>query len=74
MERVAPTDIVYEGSEPLEVVGESYRQDDLWKLVGGRRRADDWIRHAAVAVLVAELDNAYDANAVAVWIQGCHVG
>lgn len=73
-ERRSPTEIVYEGSEPLEVVGESYRQDDLWKLVGGRRRTDDRIRHAAVAVLVTEPDNGFDANAVAVWIDGCHVG
>ena len=47
---------LYAGSETVEVVGESYRQDNLWAVVGvaptGRR-----IQYEAVAVLVAETGN-----------------
>ena len=63
----------YVGSETLEVVGESYRQDNLWRAVGipmtGKR-----VNCKTVAVLVPETGNQHDANAVAVWIKGLHVG
>jgi hypothetical protein len=52
---------VVEGHDDLEVVGESFYQDNLWGLVGGRSR--DRVRQEIHAVLVAEHDNRYDANA-----------
>jgi hypothetical protein len=61
------------GNEDLEVVGESHYQENLWRLVSPRRRGDQ-VRCAVQASLVAEDDNPYDANAVAVWVQGLKVG
>jgi hypothetical protein len=63
-----------EGREDLEVVGEASYQDNLWRIVGGRHSPDGRVREEAYAVLAAEPDNPYDANAVAVWIQGLKVG
>lgn len=60
------------GSDDLEVVGESYYQENLWRLMGPRW-PDERIRHNIYAVLVAEDDNSHDANAVAVWMQGLKV-
>ena len=65
---------LYEGQETLEVVGEASYQDNLWRIVGGRRSPDGRVREDIFAVLAAEPDNPYDANAVAVWIQGLKVG
>ena len=62
-----------DGSDDLEVVGESYYQENLWRLVGPRW-PDERVRHNIYAVLVAEDDNPHDANAVAVWVQGLKVG
>lgn len=63
---------LYEGRESLEVVGESFYQDALQQVVGGipgeRARVD------VLAVLVADEDNQYDANAVSVWVNGLKVG
>jgi hypothetical protein len=59
------------GEVPLDVVGESYRQDTLWRLVGGRR--PEPLRQEIVAVLLPE-DNEHDANAVSVLIDGQLVG
>lgn len=64
--------VVLQGSETLEVVGESYRQDDLWQLVGGF--SADRVRCAATAVLVPEPENPRDRNAIKVLIDGRHVG
>jgi hypothetical protein len=64
---------LYEGSETLEVVGESYRQDNLWAIVG-RTPTSHRIQHDAVAVLVPETGNPYDDNAISVWIGGLQVG
>src|SRR4029453_17610883 len=61
---------LYEGQETLEVVGEASYQDNLWRIVGGRRSPDGRVREDAFAVLAAEPDNPYDASAVAVWIRG----
>lgn len=62
-----------EGDEDLEVVGESFYQDNLWHLAraqpGKNRVCED-----IYAVLVAEDDNPYDPAAVAVWISGLKVG
>jgi hypothetical protein len=63
-----------EGRENLEVVGEASYQDNLWRVVGGRSSPDDRVRVDLYAVLVAEPDNPYDANAVSVWVQGLKVG
>ena len=62
-----------DGSDDLEVVGESYYQENLWRLVGPRW-PDERVRHPVYAVLVAEDDNPHDANAVALWVQGLKVG
>ena len=62
-----------DGNDDLEVVGESYYQENLWRLVGPRW-PDERVRHHVYAVLIAEDDNPYDANAVAVWVQGLKVG
>jgi hypothetical protein len=63
-----------EGREDLEVVGEASYQDNLWRMVRGRHSPDGRVREEVYAVLSAEPANPYDANAVAVWIQGLKVG
>jgi hypothetical protein len=65
---------LYEGREDLEVVGEASYQDNLWRIIRERRSPDGRVREEVYAVLAAEPDNPYDANAVAVWIQGLKVG
>lgn len=62
------------GHEDLEVVGELRRQDALWRIVGGRQRAEVRVRTDIYAMLVPEVGNPYDANAVSVWIEGMQVG
>jgi predicted Zn-ribbon and HTH transcriptional regulator len=62
------------GDEDLEVVGESYRQDNLWRVVGGRHRPEARVREGVHAMLLAEDGNPYDPNAVSVWINGLMVG
>jgi hypothetical protein len=62
------------GHEDLEVVGELRRQDALWRIVGGRQRPELRVRMDIYAVLVPEIGNPYDANAVSVWIEGMQVG
>ena len=62
-----------DGNDDLDVVGESYYQENLWRLVGPRW-PDERVRQPVYAVLIAEDDNPYDANAVAVWVQGLKVG
>ncbi|MGH3343851.1 MAG: hypothetical protein ACRDPK_13460 [Carbonactinosporaceae bacterium] len=64
--------ILYHGRHDLEVVGESRYQDALWHVVGGRRT--DRVRQEIQAILLAETDNIYDANAISVWIGGTKVG
>jgi hypothetical protein len=54
-----------DGNDDLDVVGESYYQENLWRLVGPRW-PDERVRQPVYAVLIAEDDNPYDANAVAV--------
>ena len=60
------------GSHDLEVVGESHYQDALWRVAGGR--TTERVRVETQAMLVREPDNPYDANAIAVWIEGSTVG
>jgi hypothetical protein len=64
--------VLYGGSHDLEVVGESFYQDALWRVVGAR--STDRVRIEITAILVAETDNAYDDNAISVWIGGKKVG
>jgi hypothetical protein len=74
VEPLAPADSkLLAGDETLHVVGESFYQDALWALVGTRSR-DQRVSVNIVAILVCEDDNAYDENAVSVWIYGKHVG
>jgi rubrerythrin len=63
---------LWPGDETLEVVGESYRQDALWAIVGGRR--SEPIRHETHALLIPEPDSPYDPNAIQVLIAGQLVG
>jgi hypothetical protein len=65
---------LYEGQQDLEVVGEASYQDNLWRIVGGSSSPNDPVRMEVYAVLVAETDNPYDANAVSVWVKGLKVG
>jgi hypothetical protein len=61
-----------EGSETLEVVGESHHQDALWRIVGAH--VDARVRKDIVAVLTPDPSNPYDRYAVGVWIGGLLVG
>jgi hypothetical protein len=63
-----------EGSEDIEVVGESFYQDNLWHLVGSQPQSGERVRQEIIAMLVAEVGNPHDANAIAVWINGSKVG
>lgn len=61
-----------EGDRDLEVVGESFYQDNLWRLAVAR--PGEPVHLEITAVLVAEDDNPHDSNAIAVWIDGLEVG
>jgi HIRAN domain len=66
---------LYEGSEDLEVVGESHYQDALTEfasLQGADVRMGVSVEH--YVLLVAEPENPYDRNAVSVWLNGEKVG
>ena len=63
-----------EGHEDLEVVGESYRQANLLRVVGGRHRPEGHVRMDVYAMLLAEDGNPHDPNAVSIWIDGLMVG
>lgn len=66
---------IYEGDELLEVVGESYRQDVLWGIVGGWRQ--ERVSYAVTAMLWPEPyvgERRDDPDAVKVVIEGHHVG
>ncbi|MCW3009907.1 MAG: hypothetical protein JWO90_311 [Solirubrobacterales bacterium] len=60
------------GRETLEVVGESFCQEALWHIVGGR--CADRVRCSVEASLVPEPTNPYDSNAVRVYVEGFPVG
>jgi hypothetical protein len=64
--------VLYGGGHDLEVVGESFYQDALWRVVGAR--TNERVRLEIQAVLIAETDNPYDENAISVWINGMKVG
>lgn len=61
-----------DGSFETPVVGESYRQDVLEALCGGK--TDESVELEFEADLILEDDNPHDPNAVRVEIQGRHVG
>jgi hypothetical protein len=65
--------VLLDGDEDLEVVGESFYQDNLWQLAEAQPGTQR-VREDIYAVLVAEDNNPYDPNAVAVWINGLKVG
>jgi hypothetical protein len=60
-----------DGEYEFEVVGESYRQDELASLCGPRKEGGEHI--TCVAMLDPQRDNPHDRNAVAVYIGGKHV-
>jgi hypothetical protein len=62
---------VFGGSEPLEVVGESFYQEALKTIAG---RTNEHVRIPVIATLMCEVDNPYDANAISVWVAGLQVG
>lgn len=70
--RPAVSVVLLSGRDDLEVVGELAYQDVLWRLCSGT--VGDRIRCDIVAVLVPEPTNPYDANAIAVQIDGQTVG
>jgi hypothetical protein len=63
---------LFPGGETLEVVGEAYYQDALWRIVGGH--TVHLVRHEIVASLLPEPRNPYDPNAVKIVINGLLVG
>ena len=64
--------ILYPGSDRLDVVGESYYQDTLWKTVGGRR--SDEVRCETHAVLMPESKDSEYPEAIRVLIDGKVIG
>ena len=64
--------LLLQGSEDLQVVGESFHQENLWRVVGGH--TDKYVRCPVTAVLVPEYANPHDPNAIAVQIMGLPVG
>jgi hypothetical protein len=69
---IRPDHHLSEGDETLEVVGESYRQEALWDIVGGH--SDEPVRYETLALLVPEPTNIHDASAIMVLIRGELVG
>ena len=60
------------GETRLEVVGESFYEDNFHAVTRGKKRGSNGID--VVAVLEAEPTNPYDSNAVAVKVDGLKVG
>jgi hypothetical protein len=63
---------LYDGSETLEVVGESHYQDTLWDIVGGVRL--ERVRYETLALLLPDPENPVDKNALTVLVDGMCVG
>ncbi len=61
------------GTDDLEVVGESHYQASLWRLAGAEDRSER-VRIPITALLVPEVDNPHDPQAVAVWVDGLKTG
>jgi HIRAN domain len=64
--------VMFPGGNQIRVVGESYYEDNLDQVCGGR--TDEGHDYDCMAVLVAEPTNPYDPNAVAVYVDGRMVG
>jgi len=71
-EQAARIDAYWEGEGITHVVGESFHQDNLLRIAGGKRR--DGVRMATLAELRTEPNNRFDPNAVVVEIAGLPVG
>jgi hypothetical protein len=65
--------VTLESEREVEIVGESFHQDELLALAGGRRSFGG-VDLEAVAELVLELDDPYETVVVAVLIDGARVG
>jgi hypothetical protein len=63
--------VSFGGSQPLEVVGESFYQEALRKIAG---LTTEHVRIPVTAILLPEVDNQYDPNAISVWVSGLKVG
>ena len=61
------------GDEDLQVVGESFYQDNLRHLTGDPP-PEKYVEKEIHAVLVAQKNNPYDPNAIAVWIKDPQAG
>lgn len=64
--------LILGGHDTLEVVGESFHQAALWRLVGGDQ--GERVRFDTQAILDPEPTNPHDTNAIRVLIQGNPVG
>lgn len=62
-----------DGPDDLQVVGESHYQHNLWSLTDADSESER-VRVPVIALLVPEIDNPYDPDAVAVWINGLKTG
>ncbi|MEA2677011.1 MAG: hypothetical protein QOJ81_1152 [Chloroflexota bacterium] len=65
---------VLAGGWSLEVVGESFRQAELWGLIRPDQSQNERIRQSVTAILLPELDHPQDRNAVSVWLSGLMIG
>lgn len=69
---------LYEGDQTLLVVGESFHADNLRTLVNAMAEPahyqGDRVRVPCQAIMVAEMDNPYDDNAISLWVSGHKVG
>ena len=69
-----------DGHQTLEVVGESHYQDNLHVLVEALAKSGDYETHGdgvrvnVTPLLVLEVNNPHDSNAISVWISGHKVG
>lgn len=64
--------LVLRGGRTVEAVGESYYQDALARVCGGKTY--DGHQHPCIATLVPEPHNPYDRNAVGIYVDGQKVG
>ena len=64
--------VILDGDDDLDVVGESYQQNNLWELAGPR--SSEKTRVEVIGYLIPEPENKYDPNAIGVWIQNKKVG
>lgn len=69
--RAAPVELFLEGDDVVDAVGESHYQPALLRACGARSGED--VQFPCRAHLVPEPDNPYDANAVAVHVNGARV-